>query len=81
MVLLWLEMIGMGSIVAAGSIVTCDIPPCEIWAGVPAKKLKDRFASEADKRKHLEFLESLHLSKNMEKRRNDRGVKCKYMEG
>lgn len=73
--------IGMGSIVAAGSIVTCDIPPCEIWAGVPAKKLKDRFASEADKRKHLEFLESLHLSKNMEKRRNDRGVKCKDMEG
>ena len=73
--------IGMGSIVAAGSIVTCGIPPCEIWAGVPAKKLKDRFASEADKRKHLEFLESLHLSKNMEKRRNDRGVKCKYMEG
>ena len=63
--------IGMGSIVAAGSIVTCDVPPCEIWAGVPAKKLKDRFASEADKRKHLEYLESLHLisDKNRDKDR------------
>lgn len=50
--------IGKGSIVAAGSIVTCDVPPCEIWAGVPAKKMKDRFATEADKQKHLEYLKS-----------------------
>lgn len=48
--------IGKGSVVAAGSIVTCDIPPCEIWAGVPARKVKDRFASEEDKAKHLAFL-------------------------
>lgn len=48
--------IGKGSIVAAGSIVTRDIPPCEIWVGVPAKKMKDRFATEADKQKHLEYL-------------------------
>lgn len=32
---------------------------CEqIPAGVPAKKMKDRFAAEADKQKHLEFLKS-----------------------
>lgn len=32
---------------------------CEqIPAGVPAKKMKDRFATEADKQKHLEFLKS-----------------------
>lgn len=32
---------------------------CEqILAGVPAKKMKDRFATEADKQKHLEFLKS-----------------------
>lgn len=55
--------IGRGSIVAAGSVVTGDIPPCEIWAGVPAKKVKDRFTCEADKVKHLAFLE--------EKRRED----------
>lgn len=48
--------IGRGSIVAAGSVVTCDVPPCEVWAGIPAKKIKDRFASDADKQRHLAFL-------------------------
>lgn len=48
--------IGQGAIVAAGSVVTKDIPPCEIWGGVPAKKIRDRFLSEADKEKHLSFL-------------------------
>ncbi|MFV0595792.1 CatB-related O-acetyltransferase [Shewanella sp.] len=31
-----------GAIVAAGSVVTKDIPPYEIWAGVPARKIKTR---------------------------------------
>lgn len=31
--------IGDYSVVAAGSIVTKDIPPCEIWGGNPAKKI------------------------------------------
>ena len=30
----------------------------QILAGVPAKKMKDRFATEADKQKHLEYLKS-----------------------
>ena len=34
--------IGKGSIVAAGSVVTSDIPAYEIWAGVPAKFLRMR---------------------------------------
>ena len=34
--------IGKGAIVAAGSIVRKDIPPYEIWGGVPAKFLKHR---------------------------------------
>lgn len=38
--------IGRGSIVAAGSVVTKDIPPYEIHGGVPAKKIKDRFSSQ-----------------------------------
>lgn len=34
--------IGKGSIVGAGSVVTKDIPTYEVWAGVPAKKLRRR---------------------------------------
>lgn len=50
--------IGMGSIVAAGSVVTKDIPPCEIWGGVPARRIRDRFASEENKERHLLFINS-----------------------
>lgn len=35
--------IGTGAIVGAGSVVTHDVPPYEIWAGNPAKKIKNRF--------------------------------------
>ncbi|OKS85137.1 acyltransferase [Mucilaginibacter polytrichastri] len=31
-----------GVIVAAGAVVTKDIPPYEIWAGIPAKKISQR---------------------------------------
>ena len=34
--------IGKGAVVAAGAIVTRDIPDFEIWGGVPAKKISDR---------------------------------------
>lgn len=34
--------IGEEAIVAAGSVVTCDIPDHEIWGGNPAKLLKKR---------------------------------------
>ncbi len=34
-----------GAIVGAGSVVTKSIPACEIWAGVPAKKIKERTKS------------------------------------
>jgi acetyltransferase-like isoleucine patch superfamily enzyme len=34
--------IGRGSIVGAGSVVTRDIPPDEIWAGNPARFLRKR---------------------------------------
>lgn len=34
--------IGKGSIVGAGSVVTKDIPPYQVWGGVPAKYIKDR---------------------------------------
>ena len=34
--------IGKGAIVAAGAVVTKDIPDYEIWGGVPAKKISER---------------------------------------
>ena len=36
--------IGKGAIVGAGSVVTKDIPPGQVWAGVPARYIKDRQA-------------------------------------
>jgi acetyltransferase-like isoleucine patch superfamily enzyme len=34
--------IGEGAVVAAGSIVTKDVPPYTIVAGIPAKKIGER---------------------------------------
>lgn len=36
--------IGRGAIVGAGAVVTKTIPPCEIWAGIPARKIGERAA-------------------------------------
>ena len=36
--------IGQGAIVAAGAIVTRDIPPYSVWGGVPARFIKYRFS-------------------------------------
>lgn len=48
--------IGRGAIVGAGSVVTKDIPPFEIHAGVPAKKIGERFPNPEDRAKHAEML-------------------------
>lgn len=34
--------IGNGAVVAAGSVVTKDIPDYEVWGGVPSRKIKER---------------------------------------
>jgi len=34
--------IGEGAIIGAGAVVTKNVPPYEIWAGVPARKIKER---------------------------------------
>ncbi|BDW83638.1 hypothetical protein MACH24_30760 [Erythrobacter sp. Dej080120_24] len=33
--------IGRHSVIAAGSVVTKSVPPCTVYGGVPARKLKD----------------------------------------
>ena len=45
-------VIGDGVIVAAGSLVLKNIPSYTIVGGVPAKKISDRFATEAEKSAH-----------------------------
>ena len=42
-----------GSIIAAGSVVTKDVEAYSIYGGVPAKKIKDRFNTPEDLKKHL----------------------------
>ena len=49
--------IGRGAIVGAGSVVTKDVPPYEIHAGVPAKKIGERFANETQRLKHDAMLD------------------------
>lgn len=38
--------IGTGAIVAAGAVVTGDVPPWEVWAGVPARRVRQRERAE-----------------------------------
>lgn len=48
--------IGTGSIIATGSLVTKDVEPYSIYGGVPAVKLKDRFASKEDLAEHIRII-------------------------
>lgn len=48
--------IGRGAIVAAGAVVTKNVPPYEIHGGVPARKIRERFPSEADRERHDRML-------------------------
>lgn len=50
--------IGRGAIVAARAVVTRDIPPYTVVAGVPARHVRHRFASPDDVRLHDAMLAS-----------------------
>lgn len=44
--------IGEGSVIAAGSVVTRDVEEYAVYAGNPAKKIRERFSSDADREAH-----------------------------
>lgn len=48
--------IGTGSIIATGSLVTKDVEPYSIYGGVPAVKLKNRFATQEDLIEHIRLI-------------------------
>lgn len=35
-------VVGVGAVVGAGSVANRDVPPWEVWAGVPARKIAER---------------------------------------
>jgi acetyltransferase-like isoleucine patch superfamily enzyme len=45
-----------GAIIAAGSVVTKDVEAYSIYGGCPARKIKDRFETEADRVRHIGLL-------------------------
>jgi len=48
--------IGRGAIIAAGCVVTKDVPPYTIVAGVPGKILKSRFSTKGEELEHQKEL-------------------------
>jgi len=50
--------IGEGSIIGACSLVTKDVEPYSIYAGVPARKVRNRFDTDDDLHMHLELVHS-----------------------
>lgn len=48
--------IGCGAIVAAGAVVTKDVPPMVIVGGNPAKIIKYRFKKDEEEQKHLNYI-------------------------
>jgi acetyltransferase-like isoleucine patch superfamily enzyme len=68
--------IGNGSIVASNSVVTKNIPPYEIWAGIPAKKIKNRYLNESQNIKHETFLSNYR--KGIINLKHDRKIESFY---
>lgn len=63
--------VGNGSIVAAGAVVTKNVPAYEIWAGTPAQKIGVRFSDVIDRKKHETMLEGPVVAPAFAGRRED----------
>lgn len=63
--------IGDGAIVAAGAVVTRSVPEYEVWAGVPARKVRDRFEDPADRQHHQAVLTGPLVAPRFAERRED----------
>ncbi|WP_455665440.1 acyltransferase [Phocaeicola sp.] len=50
-----------GCIIAAGALVTNDTEPYSIYAGMPARKVKDRFNTEEEKLKHIRAIKERYI--------------------
>jgi len=50
-----------GCIIAAGALVTNDAEPYSIYAGMPARKVKDRFNTEEEKLKHIRAIKERYI--------------------
>ncbi len=61
--------IGRGAIVAAGSVVTRDVAAYEIHAGIPARRLRDRFEDEGMRAAHDRMLDGPVVEANFAERR------------
>lgn len=48
-----------GCIIAAGAVVTKDTEPYGIYGGVPAKRIKNRFDSIEDMKKHISLINNI----------------------
>lgn len=40
--------IGDGAVIGAGSVVNKDIPPYQVWAGVPVRFICNRYQDESE---------------------------------